>query len=272
VSNETFFNYRQYRWLIVTALSLFVMTALYCYDRPMGGRNGGTTLGYTYGGIAAFGILYLMWYGVRKRSYRSSMTTLRGWLAAHVWFGIGLLVVVPLHSGFSFGLNVHTLAYGLMALTIVSGIWGALNYSTLANDVLSHRGGGSLKSLFDQLDVNASQINSLVSDSTDKVLSLRNAIDKPFKFGVIKSLFRSAPQPLERSKIATMVAELDGGEREVAMRLVSAITAKLDLQAKVHKEIGIQTKLKLWLFFHVPLAFSCVAALAIHILVVFFYW
>jgi hypothetical protein len=269
---ETFFNYRHYRWLIITVFSLVVMTGIYWYDRPLGGRNGGTTLGYTYGGIAAFGILYLMWYGVRKRSYRSSMTTLKGWLAAHVWFGIGLLVLVPLHSGFSFGMNVHTLAYFLMALTIFSGIWGALNYSTLANDVLSHRGGGSLKSLFDQLDVNTSQINNLVADSSDKILKVRNVLDKPFTFGVLKSLFASPPAALDRSKAAALVVDLDNSEREVAMRIVSAVTTKRELQSRIHKEIGIQTKLKIWLFFHIPLAFACVAALAIHILVVFFYW
>ena len=46
--------------------------------------------------------------------------------------GLSLIVIVTLHTGFQFGWNVHTLAYGLMLLVIVSGIFGIVVYAAPA--------------------------------------------------------------------------------------------------------------------------------------------
>ena len=116
---QTFLNYRRFKWLWITIAALVALFALYLIDKPIGGRNGGTLLGYAYGILAAVGIVWLMAFGLRKRAYHSSLGTLEGWLAAHVWIGIGLLLVVPLHAAFSFGCNVHTLAYVLMVLMLI---------------------------------------------------------------------------------------------------------------------------------------------------------
>ncbi len=101
---ETFFNYRNYRWLWINIIVLGFLVAIYVHDTPIGGRNGGTAVGYVYGSLATAGILYLMWFGIRKRSYSAKYTTLKGCLSAHVWLGIALSIIVPLHAGFHFGL------------------------------------------------------------------------------------------------------------------------------------------------------------------------
>ena len=257
-------------WLSI--FSLIVMAVIYQMDQPLGGRNGGTVLGYTYGGIAAAGILYLMWYGMRKRSYYSSATTVKGWLAAHVWIGVALLFLVPLHSGMAFGWNVHTLAYVLMALTIFSGIWGAVNYSTLADQVQSHRGGGSLKSIFQQIEMYDNQIENILQGKSDAALALRQKGTVNYKPSIMKSLFGSPPKPVRPEDTAELLVAVPENEKDDALTLIGVMDKRCELLADLHSEIRIQTLLKLWLYFHLPLSFGCVAALFIHIFVVFYYW
>ena len=94
--SETFISYKKFRWLWITVGFLALSGFLYALDSPPGGRNGGTPLGYGLGIVSALAVAWLMAYGLRKRAYSSTLGTVEGWLAAHVWIGIGLLLLVPL--------------------------------------------------------------------------------------------------------------------------------------------------------------------------------
>ena len=120
------FNKRRYLWvsLLISALAI----AAYWINDPQEPPNGGTPLGYTLGTIGALMILGCTWRCVRKRRYSSTMGTVQGWLSAHVYLGIALIVIVLLHTGFQFGANVHTLAFALMVLVVASGLYGVFFY------------------------------------------------------------------------------------------------------------------------------------------------
>src|ERR671937_308841 len=105
--HESFLVYRSFRYL---KLSLALMLL--------------SILGYTLGTLGALLILWLLWFGVRKRQYHSRLGQVTGWLSGHVYLGSALLVVATLHSGFQFGWNVHTLTYVLMVVVIASGFYG----------------------------------------------------------------------------------------------------------------------------------------------------
>ena len=62
---ETFFSHRGYRWFWFNVIGLIVLVFLYAVNMPIDGRNGGTPLGYAFGGLATLGIAYLMWYGIQ---------------------------------------------------------------------------------------------------------------------------------------------------------------------------------------------------------------
>lgn len=273
MSQETFFNYKGYLYFWINVLILVALIALYIIDSPLGGPSGGTVLGYTYGGLATAGILYLMWYGIRKRSYRASVTTLKGTLAAHVWIGIALLFIVPLHSGFQFGLNVHTLAYVLMVFVIVSGIWGAINYATLSTQIQAHRGGGSHKEIIQQIESLSRDVDRMLAGGkSDLLVQLAKKIDIPFKPGVRKFVRAKATRSVNRQVAADLLADLPDSERSDGITLVELINKKISLMNQLQQDVTVLYWLKVWLYIHVPLSFALLAALAIHIFSVFYNW
>src|SRR3954447_21768444 len=129
--HEGFLRHKSFRWLkVALALCLAAILAYALIDqqpRP----SGGTAYGYTLGAIATLLILWLTLLGVRKRAMTRGRWSLKGWTSAHVYLGLSLVVIATLHTGFDFGWNVHTLAYALMMLVILSGLYGIAAYSLL---------------------------------------------------------------------------------------------------------------------------------------------
>jgi hypothetical protein len=245
---------------------------VYLVNDPIGGRNGGTVVGYAYGTLATIGIVWLMSYGARKRAYHSALGTVQGWLSAHVWIGIGLLLLVPLHAGFSFGCNVHTVAYALMVVTIVSGIWGVLNYSTLASQIQSHRGGVTSAHILEQLQSLSADISSLCQGKSDVFVSSAQQLDLPFSVGLLSLLKKREFLHVDQKIAGEALTKIPENERDEALRLFGLIDQKCDLMTALFKEARIKALLRLWLFIHVPVSIGLCIALAIHILSVFFFW
>ncbi len=272
MQQETFLSYRGYRWLIVTVIAAIASVVVYAANDPVGGRNGGTALGYAYGTIATIGIIWLMSYGARKRAYSSALGSVQGWLSAHVWIGIGLLILVPLHSGFSFGCNVHTLAYALMVLTIVSGIWGVVNYSTLASRIESHRGGVTSKQILEQLNSLSGDINAMCQGKSDQFVLSAQRLDPPFSVGLSALLKKSRFLHIDQNVAGEVLDKMPEGERDDLLRLFGLIDQKCDLMTGLLEEARVKALLRLWLFIHVPVSVALCIALAIHILSVFFFW
>lgn len=269
---ENFITYRGYRWLIVTVLALVLCSGIYLIDEPMGGRNGGTGVGYTFGTLATLGIIWLMLYGVRKRSYRSSLGTVQGWLSAHVWIGIGLLALVPLHAGFSYGWNVHTLAFLLMVVTIVSGIWGVLNYATLASRIESHRGGVKSTQVLEQLQTLSADIRALCEGKSDAFVSLAQRLNPPFSVNPLTLIRTTRLVHVDQKMAGASLATLPEHEHDDALRLFGLLDQKCDLTNAMMEEARIKALLRIWLFVHVPASVALCGALAIHIVSVFFFW
>ena len=272
MAQETFVNYRNFRWLWITAISLLVLTAVYLVDSPVGGRNGGTVLGYSYGIIATAGIVWLMAYGLRKRAYHSSLGTVEGWLAAHVWIGIGLLLVVPLHSGFSFACNIHTAAYLFMVVTILTGIWGALNYSRLSGKITAHRGGAKDTSLLGRISDLGTQAEELCKGKSETFLKLYNTFDASFSPSLVSLLTaRSEQFAVDQRLAGDLLAAVPDSERQDAISLLGILDQRLDMMRHILEQSRIKALLKIWLYVHVPVSFALCVALAVHIFLVLFY-
>src|SRR6187431_2007252 len=158
-------EYAKFRWFKAAVLLSTVAAALYLWHEPPLKPYGGTWLGYTLGSVGAALILWLLWYGIRKRSYKSTTGTVQGWLSAHVYLGTALVVVVTLHTGFELGWNVHTLAYVLMLLVVASGFYGVFFYLRVPRVMTENLGE-------ETLDAILLQLGDIDRDMRDKALSL----------------------------------------------------------------------------------------------------
>lgn len=268
---ESFISYRNYRWLLITAVALAVCSVIYVVDEPIGGRNGGTVVGYAFGTLATIGIIWLMLYGARKRAYSSALGSVRGWLSAHAWIGIGLLALVPLHAGFSFGWNVHSLAFLLMVVTIVSGMWGVVNYATLASRIESHRGGVKSTQVLEQLSALSASIREMCVGRSEEFRSVAERLNPSFVVNLVTLVQEPKLVHIDQHVAGAALGKLPEGERDAALRLFGLLDQKCDLTNGLLEEARVKALLRLWLFIHVPASVALCVAVAIHILSVFLF-
>ena len=128
-THESFLVYGRYRYAKLASALCTLVIALYALHDPLHGPNGGTWLGYSLGSLGALLVLILAWFGVRKRAYVAGRGQVKAWLSAHVYLGLALLLIATLHTGFQFSPNVHLLAYLLLLIVIVSGLYGIIAYA-----------------------------------------------------------------------------------------------------------------------------------------------
>ena len=142
--HESFLIYRGLKFFWYAVALVFVSILLYIFHNPLGNPSGGTWLGYILGSISAALVIWLAWFGVRKRQYALSATKLKVWLSAHVYFGLALVIIATLHSGFQIGWNIHSVAYVFMLLTVISGIFGVYIYARYPKLMTKNRAGLSM--------------------------------------------------------------------------------------------------------------------------------
>lgn len=176
-SHESFFTYRRSLYLKLALALAVVISLVYLLHDPAEGPSGSTWFGYGLGTAGAALIVWLSWLGVRKRSFTTARGPIQGWLSAHVYLGLLLLLVGTLHTGFQLGLNIHTLAYVLMVLVIGSGIYGAIAYGVLPAKITLNRKGVELRSMLLEIE----KLN-------EAALSLADRIDPEAHSVVVRSI------------------------------------------------------------------------------------
>ena len=285
------FNKRRYLWVSLL-ISAFAIAAYWIND-PQEPPNGGTTLGYTLGTIAALMILWFTFLGVRKRRYSSTLGTVQGWLSAHVYLGIALVVIVLLHTGFQFGTNVHTLAFALMVLVVASGLYGVVIYIRYPERLSKNRDGANRSELYDQLgdiDRRSKRIAETLPQEFQELVT--SGISRTLLGGSVWARLRGKDQSqvvLQRGGGSEVVANagqeaaLDwlaeqqsrSDDPEVAApigELSALIRNKRRLLKTLTEDMRLQATIEVWLYVHVPLTAGLLMALGVHIITVFMYW
>ena len=270
-------EYAGFRWFKAAIALAALAAAAYLWHEPPLKPYGGTWLGYTLGTIGAILIVWLMAYGVRKRRYASTVGTVQGWLSAHVYLGTALIVVVTLHTGFELGWNVHTLAYVLMLLTVVSGMYGVFVYLRVPGAMTSNLGE-------DTLDAIVLRVGDLDREMRDKAMSLPDKlfalVDKSVHGSRLGgSLARIVSGADPQCPTAAAIREwpqhaksLTGDAAKLDKQVFGLLLHKNQLLERARRDLRYKAILDMWLYFHVPLAFMLLAALVVHVVSVFIYW
>jgi hypothetical protein len=277
VRHQSVLEYARFRWL-KGALWLSVLCgAVYLWHDPPLKPYGGTWLGYTLGTIGALLILWLLWFGVRKRRYASRVGSVQGWLSAHVYLGTALLVVATLHTGFELGWNVHTLAYVLMVATIASGFYGTYIYLSVPGLMTANRGDETLEAMILKIADLDTEIREKALSLPDQILKVVNASLDGTRLGgsfgrILSGNDRNCPTAAAVRELPEIGKRLSGDMAKLNHEVFTLLLQKNELLARARRDLRFKARLDLWLYFHVPLAIALLAALATHVISVFLYW
>lgn len=291
--NQSLLSWRKYRYLWwalgLSAVSIAVYVSQ--WSSQLQPANGGTWQGYTLGTVGALLIVWLSFLGIRKRSYKSSLGRVQGWASAHVYLGSALLVVGSLHCAFQFGWNVHTLAYVLMCIVIVSGFYGLYVYMHLPSRMADNRSERNRDLWLKELGELNKEIRN-TSERCDAELQtmVMSAVDLTrVGGGMFKQLSSSDrsmikvagdTKPRANKNQTEIIDALSKripnarktDEAEVLNDLLSLFGRRQVVLQVLRRDIQLNALLKVWLLFHVPLSMALLMALLIHIFSVFIYW
>jgi hypothetical protein len=277
IAHEGFLAHKRFRYLKAALALCAVAIVIYILADRNVRPNGGTWLGYTLGTVSALLIVWLMMLGIRKRAITAGHWSLKGWTSAHVYLGASLLVLGTLHTGFQFGLNVHTLAYGLMVVVILSGFIGIYYYAVVPRKMSDNRAHRSQKDMLDAIRALNRELreaaNPLDQKYADEVKrAIRQTKLKPPLFSSLDSAQRNCATTRASKRLRKAAAQAGAGERRALEAVTALLERKSALLLRTRRHIRHKTLLQLWLYVHVPLSFALLAALTAHIVSVFFYW
>ncbi|WP_341712260.1 hypothetical protein [Erythrobacter sp.] len=275
--HESFLSHRRFFWAKASGgLALFVLLTYLLIDvEPR--HNGGSWYGYTLGTLGLGLIVWLAWLGIRKRRPTPGSWSLKGWTSAHVWLGLSLVVIGTLHTGFQLGWNVHTLAWALMMLVIITGIYGITVYATLPARLSENRREMTREQMVESLTMIDRQLEAaaqpLSREDTDCVIAaLEQDVFSTGLLGRLRGPDRHDATRDALDRISTDRA-YDRDEDDLAQQKVRGLLGRRASQIdQIRRQMRTKALLEIWLFAHVPLTIALLAALTAHVISVFFYW
>lgn len=276
-THESFLRHNGFLFAKLAVVLCVAAVAAYFLQDARPRPSGGTAVGYVLGTIGAGLIVWLALLGLRKRAVSSGHYSLKAWVSAHVYLGLSLIVIATLHTGFQFGWNVHTLAYGLMLLVIASGAVGVWAYVKLPNALSDNRGEVTRKQMLAQIHALDEQIHEAAQplQRTEADIVRLSLEETDIGGGFWRRLFAyygdcANSQALARLTPAMRVAA--GKDAEALRKVCDLLQRKADALALARRQMHITALLEAWLFVHVPATFALLAALTVHIVSVFLYW
>jgi hypothetical protein len=283
-------RYRYGKWALLLgalAIGLYVSQGESSAQPP----NGGTWQGYVLGTVGAMLIVWLTALGIRKRRYRSTAGTVQGWTSAHIYLGSMLLLVATLHCAAQFGWNVHTLAYVLMCLVLVSGFYGLYAYLHIPGRLAANSAGQERAVWLQELAALDGRIRDAVASCDAQLQGLAlSALEFTRLGGSMgqqlgardrsRIVLAGGDKPMANPEQAVILQALSQripdarkqSEAEVLNELLALFGRRRVILHLLRKDIQLKGLVKIWLYFHIPLTMALLTALLIHILTVFIYW
>jgi hypothetical protein len=280
--HEGFLRYARFRWLKITAAMLIlVISGFNILQNQPGFRvrhMGGSWYGYITGTIGALLIIWLALLGIRKRAMTDGSWSLKAWVSAHVYLGLSLIVIVSFHSGLQFGWNIHTLAYALMMLVILSGLFGVVAYTYLPQKLSQNRGETTQKQMLEMIrSLDGRLAEAARPLDQDQAQLVRASLEKTRMGGNLWQRLtgrqRSCATLLAHARLIQSRQGMAAGPQAEALdRVIHLLEQKEAVLKKARRHIQLRSWLEVWLYVHVPATFALIAALTAHIVSVFFYW
>ncbi len=304
MQRESIIEYERYRHFRLSAGAMSLAVVAYVFDKPGTEPYGGTVLGYVLGTLAALIVLFLLFYGMRKRltprlpkpentevqtrrrfarfalrrkARRPLTFSLKGWLSAHVYWGVALVLFATLHTGFQFGWNLHSLSYVLMVLVVLSGLYGTYVYVHLPRVMTDNMGEDTLPGLLAKIDGYDKLAATSALQFPDEICQLIERSRNETRIGgrLLEQLSgrqKNCPTQLAVRKLHDMGKEFHGARLQSFHDLYAIMNHKEAAVVRARRHVKYKARLAIWLYLHAPLSIAFLLALLTHVLSVFFYW
>jgi hypothetical protein len=154
-------------------------------------------------------------------------------------------------------------------VVIATGIFGVIAYATLPARLSTNRRDMTRADMLEALGALDRQLAGAAQplERAEADLVLAALQQDPFASGVWARLARRYP----RCATARALAAITGPD-EAAARVHALLDRRAEQLAQIRRYLQIRGLLEVWLFAHIPLTIALIAALAAHVISVFYYW
>ena len=263
-------------WRRIFILLLAVTIAAFVWSARREFTHGGSLVGLIFGTAGYLLILLLAYYGIRKRSYRSTFGTMEQWLQSHIYLGILVLVLLVLHTGGRFNDMVAVTTLILVALVVLSGIAGAIFFVTvprLLTEVESNLTVDEISQQLNQLARNMARLASGRSQPFQRIYEgLINESLPGWLAGwrLLLSRMRRGPQQstADWSKLLALVGK---DEQDALRQMLVFSRQRKELLMRLMYQQRYKNILEFWLYIHVPVTIAVLVFGTVHVVAVFYY-
>lgn len=282
------------RYLLPCILLIACAGAIFLSQGKSVVASGSTWQGYVLGCLTLGLIFWLALLGVRKRRYSSSGSMLN-WVAAHIVFGLAVVVLALMHSAAQFGWNVHSFTFLLLAAVVLTGTLGAGLYVAVPDQQAALRQNSSRSQWFAELGevdkqcieiarFTAGRVEIAITDALSGTLlggtiwrqlsgrdysTIKLPVDDSSEWVLHKNDDQLALQKF-LSEQAVSASRADQIDRLLA--LIPLVARRRELLARIRRDIRFEAWLKVWRLLHVPLTALLLGSVVAHVCIVFLYW
>ena len=270
LTTEASVRWRRLAWLATFAL--IVSYGVYSWRSDF--THGGSWMGQFYGYLAAGLIALLIYYSVRKRSYKSKLGSLENWAQSHAYLGLLVVLVVFLHTGFRFQDRLAVSAFIVMGVVSLSGLVGVIFYTSLPRVLTAVGTEPSSQALAQDLEQSRLRMERLGRDRSPAFLEVLRQLDqmeRPMAFAGWRVLGRHGLPKRDDRKLKQLLGSVPAQEQAELKRLLVQARQIGELHRQLAAQQRYRNLLKVWLYVHIPMTVALVVLVVAHIFVAYYF-